>query len=86
MSMHDNWKIIVLKRFAGEYPPHSKDADIVIYKSSEDIAFDLSGMGEFSSDEVSAFLAVNGYSIDFNEDGKPVWKLTESESQNLIEE
>jgi hypothetical protein len=53
-------------------------------KSSEDIAFDLSGIGGFSSDEVSAFMATSGYTIEFD-DGIPVWTLT-VETKNALTE
>jgi hypothetical protein len=56
MNQTDNWKVLVLQRYAGEFPPHS-DAGTPIKKSSEDIAFDLQGMGDFSADEVSVFMA-----------------------------
>jgi hypothetical protein len=69
-----DWKLIILQRYAGEYPPYA-GSGVPLKKTSEDVAFDLSGMGEFSPDEVSAFMAVSGYTIDFD-DGKPVWLLT----------
>jgi len=75
MNQTDEWKIIVLQRYAGEFRPYS-GSGTAIKKSSEDIAFDLSGMGEFTADEVSAFMAVNGYTIEFDDD-KPVWLLQE---------
>ena len=59
MNETEAWKVLVLQRYAGEFRPHS-GSGASIKKSSEDIAFDLSGMGEFSADEVSAFMAVNG--------------------------
>ncbi|GHT29288.1 hypothetical protein AGMMS49574_05650 [Bacteroidia bacterium] len=67
--MLSDWKMVILSRYDGEYPPAT-----AIRKSSEDIAFDLSGMGEFIADEVSYYMAVYGYQIDFD-DGKPVWLL-----------
>lgn len=85
MSIRDDWKVLILRRFCGEYPPHDGNSS-AIYKSSEDIAFDLSGMGEFTSDEISAFFAINGYEIEFNEEGRPVWKLMENNSTQALEE
>jgi hypothetical protein len=75
MSTVQDWKYTVLSRFAGQYPPWSGSGR-KIRKSSESIAFDLSGMGDISATEVSVFLATQGYEIGF-EDDKPVWLLTE---------
>jgi hypothetical protein len=72
MTLPD-WKMVVLARYGGEYPPAAEPAH-AIRKSSEDIAFDLAGMGDFSADEVSVYMAINGYRIAFD-DGKPVWLL-----------
>ena len=83
MNQTDAWKVIILQRYAGEFRPHS-GSGTPIKKSSEDIAFDLSGMGEFSAGEVSAFMAVNGYKIDFD-DGKPVWLLQEGNNNRITE-
>lgn len=84
--MNDDWKIVLLSRFCGEYPPATTIDKVVIRKSSEDIAFDLSGMGSFSADEVSAYMAVNGYSIDFDGEGKPVWLLRAPVVKNALPE
>ena len=79
MNQTDEWKVLILQRYAGEFRPYS-GSGTALKKSSEDVAFDLSGMGEFTADEVSAFMAVNGYTIDFD-DGKPVWLLQESNNR-----
>ena len=79
-----DWKLLILQRYAGEFPP-AGDAPNPIRKSSEDIAFELSGMGDFSADEVSAFMAVSGYGIVFD-DGRPFWLLTESASGKSLTE
>ncbi len=84
MSLSDDWKIVILQRYAGEFQPY-EGSGTVIKKSSEDIAFDLSGMGEFTADEVSAFMAVNGYKIEFD-DSKPVWLLKDPSPENAISE
>ena len=86
MSVTEDWKLLVLQRYAGEYPPlGDDDCGRIIHKSSEDIAFDLSGMGDISATEVSAFLVTRGYSIVFD-DGKPVWVLTDPVSQDALPE
>ncbi|GHU79708.1 hypothetical protein FACS1894145_4450 [Bacteroidia bacterium] len=85
MSATEDWKYLVLSRFAAEYPPYA-GAGQKIQKNSEDIAFDLSGMGEISPTEVSVFLAVSSYEVGFDED-KPVWLLTKkSEPEKSITE
>jgi hypothetical protein len=42
-------------------------------------------MGEFSPGEISAFLAVSGYTIEFD-DGKPLWLLTSASPENALPE
>lgn len=71
--MNDDWKIVLLSRWAGEYPPAKVNLNADL-KSSQDIADDLRGAGEFTADEVSAFLAVRGYEIVFDA-GYPKWKI-----------
>jgi hypothetical protein len=84
MSITDKWKVIVLQRYSGEFPPYD-GSGVKLLKSSEDIAFDLSGMGEFHPDEISAFMAVSGYTIDFD-DGRPVWTLQNNSSEKTLTE
>ena len=80
----DDWKVLILQRYAGEFRPYS-GSGTPIKKSSEDIAFDLSGMGEFTADEVSEFMAISGYTIEFD-DSKPVWLLCEQDNENALSE
>jgi hypothetical protein len=84
MSAASDWKVTILRRYAGEYLP-AGDSPAPLRKSSEDIAFDLSGMGDFHPDEISAFLAVSGYEIAFD-DGKPVWLLRNASPANALPE
>lgn len=76
MSFAGDWKVLILQRWAGEFPPAREDEGeaIVSLKSSQDIADDLSGAGSFTANEVSAFLAVNGYGIVFD-GGYPKWRI-----------
>lgn len=79
-----DWKLILLQRWAGEFPPASPtDGDFTL-KSSQEIADDLSTAGRFSPNEISKFLAVNGYAIEF-EGGYPFWKIQKSKTK-LIEQ
>jgi hypothetical protein len=73
MSNNEDWKIVLLSRYCGEYPPYDGQG-VAIKKSSADIVFDLSSMGEFTLEEVSACMAMNGYSIVFDNDN-PYWLL-----------
>ena len=84
MGVNDEWKIVILKRYAAEYPPYAKTGTKVL-KSSEDIVFNLAGMGDFSTVEVSAFMAVNGYDVEFD-DGKPFWMLTDTHPDKALSE
>ncbi len=82
-DFNNNWKILILQRYAGEFPP-AGEAPNPIRKSSEDIALDLSEMGDISANEISAFLAVSGYEIAFD-DSKPVWLLKRTAGNELPE-
>lgn len=75
-----DWKFVLLSRWAGEYPPARLDEDHIL-KSSQEIADELRGAGEFSADEVSAFLAVSGYEVIFDS-GYPKWRISEVDNLN----
>ena len=83
MSFSDDWKVLILQRWAGEYPP-AKGSDLeiacpdVVLKSSQEIADDLREAGEFTADEVSDFLSTRGYQIVFDA-GYPKWAIKMNE-------
>ena len=79
MNFSDEWKVLILQRWAGEFPPALRDEADIVLKSSQDIADDLSG----AADEVSAFMAVNGYGIVFDA-GYPKW-IIKMNKQLIIE-
>jgi hypothetical protein len=83
MNFSDEWKVLILQRWAGEFPPALRDEADIVLKSSQDIADDLSGAGNFTADEVSAFMAVNGYGIVFDA-GYPKW-IIKMNKQLIIE-
>lgn len=83
MSFTDDWKLIVLQRWAGEFRPALRDETDIVLKSSQDIADDLSGAGNFTADEVSAFMVVNRYGIVFDA-GYPKW-IIKMNKQLIIE-
>ncbi len=89
MTFSDNWKTLVLQRWAGEFPPATGDGisdnPNIALKSSEEIASDLRGAGSFTADEVSAFMAVNGYRIVFD-GGYPLWKIWIGDNTKKIED
>lgn len=87
MTFSDNWKALVLQRWAGDYPPapEGEPECSVIFKSSQEIADDLRGAGSFTADEVSAFMAVNGYRIVFD-GGYPLWKIWIGDNTKKIED
>ena len=84
MSVIDDWKIVILRRYAAEYPPYAGKGTKIL-KSSEDIVFDLAGMGEFYTIEVSTYLTVNGYDVEFD-DGKPAWILSDPHPDKSLTE
>jgi len=71
----DKWKKIILSRYLGDYQPGEPGDKYPILKTSEDIKFDLAGMGNFNLEEISAELAARGYQVKIDEDGKPKWIL-----------
>lgn len=79
-----DWKFVLLSRWAGEYPPARLDEDHIL-KSSQEIADDLRGAGDFTADEVSMFLAIQGYRVVF-ENGYPFWAVKNESLHNLIED
>jgi hypothetical protein len=82
MSLTDQWKIVILSRYCGEFVPASEE-DATVRKTSEDICMDLSGMGTFSAEEISAFLTQRGYTIGF-EDSEPVWLMKQSNMEKSL--
>ncbi|MDD4439628.1 MAG: hypothetical protein PHS04_16590 [Tissierellia bacterium] len=79
-----DWKIVILSRWAGEYPP-AKEGEEAILKDSQEIANDLMGAGEFTADEVSMFLATSGYKIVFD-GGYPKWQISGGDNTKIIKE
>lgn len=84
MNSPVDWKYVVLSRWGGEYQPAAENDTNVVLKSSQEIADDLRGAGEFSADEVSMFLAVRGYRIVF-EGGYPYWALKNNVNDKMID-
>lgn len=81
-----DWKYVLLSRWAGEFPPPiGKETDGTVLKSSQEIADDLKDAGDFSPDEVSAFMTVRGYKVVFD-GGYPKWLISGKSESNLIDE
>jgi len=79
-----DYKIILLKRYCGEFMPAFSQLDATDMKTSEQIMADLRPMATYTPDEITAYLAVNGYMIGFDGD-TPVW-LMERKAPKLLEE
>lgn len=79
-----DWKYVLLSRWGGEFPP-ATEGENVIMKSSQEIADDLKDAGEFTPDEVSAFLAIRGYKIVFD-GGYPKWLISGGDNSKIINE
>lgn len=78
-----DYRIIILSRYCGEFQPATKE-DATIRKTSEQIKLDIRPMAELSTNEIAAYLATNGYSIDF-EDATPVWLMRNDRELELRE-
>ncbi|MFV0538850.1 MAG: hypothetical protein ACK5M3_16020 [Dysgonomonas sp.] len=85
MSTMDNevYKDLIFARYIGQFL-QATEADAVHRKSSEEIAFELSGMAFFSIDEISMRMINSKYQIGFN-DTKPVWLLKENDGNQITE-
>lgn len=82
MEAMDKWKIVILSRYLGTFQP-ADEQTATIKKSSEDIKFDLSVMGSFSIEEISAELIKREYGITIDEDGKPRWLMKKDYTKQL---
>ena len=78
-----DYRIIILSRYCGEFQPATKE-NATIRKTSEQIKLDIRPMAELSTNEIAAYLATNGYTIDF-EDATPVWLMRNDRELELRE-
>lgn len=78
-----DYKIVILSRYCGEYLPADEKTSNV-KKTSQDIIMDLRPMATFTTDEIAAYLATNGYVIGFDEDS-PVWLMKSDQKKELQE-
>ncbi|SHE56848.1 hypothetical protein [Dysgonomonas macrotermitis] len=76
-----DFRDIIFARYIGQFL-QANDSDTTIRKSSEEIAFDLSGMASFSADGISERMIQFGYRIGFD-DQKPVWLLKEDNKNQI---
>lgn len=76
-------KELIFGRYIGQFL-QATEADATSRKSSEEIAFELSGMAHFSIDEISMLMISYGYKIGFD-DAKPVWLLKEDNTNQIKE-
>lgn len=78
-----DFKIVILARYCGEFQPANKET-VTIRKTSEQIKLDIRPMAELSTNEIAAYLATNGYTIDFD-DATPVWLMQKDGELELRE-
>lgn len=78
-----DYRIVILARYCGEFQPATKE-NATIRKTSEQIKLDIRPMAELSTNEIAAYLATNGYSIDFD-DATPVWLMRKDGELELRE-
>ena len=78
-----DFKIVILARYCGEFQP-ADEQTANVKKTSEQIVMDIRPMADFSTNEIAAYLATNGYQIGF-EDSTPVWLMNNKNSNELHE-
>jgi hypothetical protein len=78
-----DFKHIILARYCGEFLQATKET-ATIRKTSEEIKLDIRPMADLSTNEIAAYLATNGYSIDFD-DATPVWLMRKDGAMELRE-
>ena len=78
-----DYKIVILSRYCGEFLP-ADEKTATVRKTSQEIVMDLRPMADFSTNEVSAYLATNEYPIGFDND-TPVWLMKTDPSRELPE-
>ncbi|NDV96448.1 hypothetical protein D0T84_16225 [Dysgonomonas sp. 521] len=76
-------KDLIFRRYIGQFL-QATEPDATHRKSSEEIAFELSGMAYFSIDEISIQMISFGYQIGFD-DAKPVWLMKENRTTQITE-
>lgn len=78
-----DFKIIILSRYCGQFQP-ADESTANVRKTSEDIVMDLRPMADFTTNEISAYLTMNLYSIGFEGD-TPVWLMKSENKKELPE-
>ena len=76
-----DFKIVILSRYCGQFNP-ATEQNATVRKSSQEIVIDLRPMGEFTTNEVSAYMAMNGYTIGFDGD-QPAWLMKTEDKKEL---
>lgn len=73
MTLNNLGKIL-LSRYLGEFQPADMDS-CTVRKSSEDIQFDLSSMGNIKVSDITEEMVLRGYQMEIDEDAKPHWLM-----------
>ena len=78
-----DFKVLILSRYCGQFQP-ADEKTVTVRKSSQDIVMDLRPMAEFTTNEVSNYMAMNGYSIGFDGEA-PAWLMKTDPAMELPE-
>lgn len=78
---NQDYKIVILARYCGQFQP-ADEHTATARKTSEDIVLDLRPMADYSTNEIAAYLATNGYAIGFD-DCTPVWLMKTNVTNEL---
>lgn len=76
-----DYKIVILARYCGQFQP-ADEKTATLRKTSEEIVMDLRPMADYSTNEIAAYMATNGYEIGFD-DSTPVWLLKTEKNNEL---
>jgi len=76
-----DFKIVILSRYCGQFN-QATEQTATVRKSSQDIVMDLRPMAEFTTNEVSQYMAMNGYTIGFDGDS-PAWLMKTENKKEL---
>ena len=78
-----DYRVLILSRYCGEFQPATKQ-NVTIRKTSEEIRLDIRPMADLSTNEIAAYLATHGYTIEFD-DATPVWLMRKDDAMELRE-
>lgn len=83
MGKSEEIKSLIFSRYIGQFQQATEET-ATIRKSSEEIAFELSGMVSFSTWEITEQMISFGYTIGFD-DAKPIWLMIDNNINKIQE-